>query len=69
MDRIHVQSSNIVSIGYDEKSEVLEIEFSNGIYQYFDVPQDAYEDFINAPSVGNFFQKNIKVKYRFIKVA
>jgi hypothetical protein len=69
MNRIRVQSSNIVSVGYDEKSKVLEIEFDNGIYQYFDVPQDVYEDFMNAPSLGKFFHKEIKGKYRFTQVA
>lgn len=40
MNRKSVTSSNIASIGYDETSETLEIEFKNGgVYQYFDVPQ------------------------------
>ena len=38
MKREHVESSNIESIGYDVKTQTLEIEFLNGaIYQYFDV--------------------------------
>jgi len=69
MNRITVQSSNIVSVGYDEKSGVLEIEFSNGIYQYFDVPQEEYQGFINAPSLGKYFQMNIKRRYRYVKLA
>jgi hypothetical protein len=39
MNREAVTSSNIASIGYDEDSQTLEIEFLNGgLYQYFDVP-------------------------------
>ena len=39
MERIAVESSNLASIGYDEASMVLEVEFKHGgIYQYFDVP-------------------------------
>ena len=39
MDRIQVRSSNIRSIGYDQKTQTLEVEFlKGGVYQYFDVP-------------------------------
>lgn len=38
MIRQPVSSSNIRSIGYDSKSNTLEIEFhSGGVYQYFGV--------------------------------
>ncbi|GAA5136140.1 KTSC domain-containing protein [Alloalcanivorax gelatiniphagus] len=55
MERISVSSSNIASIGYDEGEKILEVEFLNGgVYQYFDVPQETYEGFINAESHGKF---------------
>lgn len=39
MNRILVQSSNILSIGYDSAGQMLEIEFvGGGIYQYGGVP-------------------------------
>ena len=45
MKRQHVESSNIESIGYDERSQTLEIEFLNGgVYQYFDVPVNMYPE-------------------------
>lgn len=30
MKRVSVNSSNLVSIGYDEQNEILEIEFNHG---------------------------------------
>ena len=69
MDRQQVDSSNIASIGYDPKSLVMEIEFRNGmIYQYFDVPQHAYEDLVNAASVGSHFHHNIRGQYSYARI-
>ncbi|MBR9860960.1 KTSC domain-containing protein [bacterium] len=69
MERIAVDSSNISSIGYDEESTTLEIEFHNGaVYQYFDVPFSIYDDLMGADSHGKYLAQNIKGKYRFVRV-
>ena len=69
MERISVSSSNIASIGYDESSSTLEIEFLNSsIYQYFDVPQHIYKGLMQADSHGQFLAQNIKGVYRYSKV-
>ncbi len=69
MNRNHVESSNIESIGYDSKSQTLEIEFLNGsIYQYFDVPQQIYDGLTNTDSHGKYLAANIKGYYRYSKV-
>lgn len=69
MERIPVESSNIASIGYDEDSNTLEIEFHNGgVYQYFDVPFQVYDDLMSAESKGIYLAQQIKGKYRFVKV-
>lgn len=70
MERTPVVSSNIVSIGYAEEAETLEMEFHNGsVYQYFNVPPPVYEALITAPSIGSFFHHNIKVQdYEYHKV-
>lgn len=44
MNRQTVNSSNLASVGYDEATSTLEIEFlNNSIYQYFDVPHHIYQ--------------------------
>lgn len=69
MDRIPVDSSNISSIGFDEDTSTLEIEFHSGaVYQYFDVPLNIYEGLMNAGSKGQYFAQHIKGYYRFVKV-
>lgn len=69
MERQHVSSSNISSIGYDSSSSVLEIEFlSGGIYQYFGVPETEYNNLMNASSIGSYFAQNIKDKYEVVQI-
>ncbi len=69
MKRTHVESSNIESIGYDSRSQTLEIEFLNGsVYQYFDVPEHIYSGLMNADSHGKYLNANIKGVYRYSKV-
>lgn len=69
MKRRHVESSNIESIDYDADSQTLGIWFLNGsIYQYFDVPENIYDDLMAADSHGKYFAANIKGIYRYSKV-
>ena len=66
MNRLRVQSSDIHSIGYDNDTEVLEIEFNNGgVYQYSHVPEHVYTELMNASSHGKFFHSHIKSKYSY----
>ena len=68
MVRTPVDSSNISSIGYDEDSQTLEIEFHSGaVYQYFDVPSLVYQE-MEAASKGQFLAQHIKGNYRYVKV-
>ena len=70
MDRQLVTSSNIVSIGYDESSETLEVEFrQERIYQYFGVPLHVYNELMAAPSHGKFHGRYIKDSYPFDRIA
>ncbi len=70
MYRTPVSSSNIRSIGYDVSSSILEVEFTSGdIYQYYDVPEHLYGEFMKASSFGGFLNDNvIKYHYRYKKV-
>jgi hypothetical protein len=65
MRRYRVKSSSIVSVGYDAKNAILELEFGEGrLYQYFDVPRATYEALLRAPSVGRFVNTGIKGVFR-----
>jgi len=69
MIRESVASSNVVSVGYDEPSETLEVEFTNGtIYQYFNVGAALFEQFMQASSKGQFLNTYIKNAYAYSRV-
>jgi len=69
MLREQVASSNIVSAGYDPDNETMEIEFTNGtVYQFFNVSEALYQQFLQAPSKGKFFNTYIKNAVPFSRV-
>jgi hypothetical protein len=69
MRRQSVTSSNISEVGYDGDRRILEVLFNNGhIYQYFDVPPQIHAALIQAGSVGQFLNANIKGSYRYARV-
>lgn len=70
MLRKNVSSSNIKSIGYDESTSTLEVEFLNGnIYQYSNIPESLYINLMNAGSHGEYLDAYIKKGgYRYTKV-
>ena len=64
MEREMVASSTILSAGYETASETLEIEFkSGGTYQYYNVPESVYHDFMGSDSKGKFLHVYIKNSY------
>ena len=66
MQRNPVNSSNLVSVGYDPATTILEVEFKNAnVYRYFDVSTAVYRELMSAPSIGQFFNKYIRNTYRF----
>lgn len=59
-----VNSSVISEVDYDKDTSVLTVIFNSGAsYDYNGVPEDVYEDLINAPSVGSYFVRNIRNNY------
>ena len=68
VERTPVSSSNVRSVGHDEKTNTLAIEFKDGsVYHYHDVPKDVHEGLISAKSVGGFVHSQIKGNYKHSK--
>jgi hypothetical protein len=66
MERDHVSSSCLKSVGYDDTLQTLEIEFrTKKIYQYYEVPQLVYRALMETDSHGTFFNKHIKGLYKY----
>lgn len=69
MERKSVQSSDLLSVGYDQGGSILEIEFKSGdVYQYLNVPGNIYINLMSAASHGRFFNANIKNIYSYRKI-
>lgn len=70
MNRVSVESSNIASIGYDEATSTLEVEFLNGsVYRYSGVPPARHRGLMDADSHGKYLNANIKGTYRYTRVS
>lgn len=64
-----VASSNLASVGYNRETETLEVEFLNGsVYQYYDVPENMYDELMMAGSKGQFLHAYIKNAYPYSRV-
>ena len=66
---VNVISTDIMSVKYEESTSVLNIRFvKGGEYEYYDVYADDYYNLISAPSVGKYFNANIRYKYQYNKI-
>ena len=67
--KLDVISSNIDAISYDTDEEKLLVTFKGGSsYEYFNVPQDVFDQLETAESKGSFMAKNIKGKFEYKKL-
>jgi hypothetical protein len=68
--RLSVESSAIVSVGYDARTRTLEVEFAGGgLYRYLGVPPREHETLLRADSLGAYVNRAIKPRYRYERVA
>jgi len=64
-----IESSTLASVGYDESSDLLQVEFrSRAVYRYFAVPAAVHEALLAATSKGSYFNQAIRGQYRFVRV-
>ena len=69
MRHVDVQSTLIHSVGYDAETGVLEVQFQDGnTYRFYDVEPEVYEEFLDAPSKGQYFNDYIRDAYLFTRL-
>ena len=70
MERVRVKSGSIRAIGYDESTQILEMEFHHGgIYRYFGVSKKIYDGLTKSQSsYGMYHSRYIKNRYRREKI-
>jgi len=64
-----VESSLIKAVGYDADSQVLAVQFATTgeVFEYEGVPEKLYQKMISAKSIGSFYTKRIKGKFKSSK--
>jgi hypothetical protein len=63
-DMTQVFSRALLSVGYDEDAQELYVELKGGrTYIYSDVPQDVFQELMDAGSKGSYFAREIKPNY------
>jgi len=62
-----LDSSAITKVTYNKKTKKMNVRFagSGKNYTYINVPEDVYNDFINADSAGRFFNDYVKNDFEF----
>lgn len=69
MLKVYVDSSNLVWVNYNKATKVLTVSFKNGsVYEYYNVPEDIYNNLLDAPSKGSYHAKNIKYSFEYKKI-
>jgi KTSC domain len=62
-----VESSVILSVGYDATRQILKVRFRNGrTYYYLRVPASDHRALLAAPSIGKYLNENIKPRYKAV---
>ena len=69
MMMIDVDSSMLMSVGYDSTSQTLRTVFNSGkTYDYFEVSQKVYEQLMSSESKGRYMRDEIIDMYSYQEV-
>jgi hypothetical protein len=64
VERQPVKSRILRSVGYDDSTKILEIEFHTGlVYQYSGVPPKVYADLMHSEEIGKYFSEKVRPKF------
>lgn len=65
MEMIHVNSSAISAIGYDQNTMRMRIRFTQrDTYDFCGVPADIFQGLLNAKSKGTYYNDHIRDRYQ-----
>jgi hypothetical protein len=65
LERQPVKSRILRSVGYDENTKILEIEFTSGlVYQYSGVPPKVYADLMHSAEIGKYYSEKVRPKFQ-----
>ena len=65
LERQPVKSRILRSVGYDESTKILEIEFQSGlVYQYAGVLPKVYRELMRSDEIGKYFTDKVRSRFR-----
>jgi len=65
LERQSVKSRILRSVGYDESTKILEIEFQSGvIYQFSGVPPKVHAELVHSDEIGKYFSEKVRPKFQ-----
>jgi hypothetical protein len=65
VERQAVKSRILRSVGYDETTKNMEIEFQNGlVYQFSDVPPKVHKELMRSEEIGKYFTDKVRSRFR-----
>jgi hypothetical protein len=65
LERQSVKSVILRSVGYDDSTKILEIEFHSGlVYQYSGVPSKVYKDLMSSDTIAKYFTDKVRTQFR-----
>jgi len=62
MTLILVNSSAIRAVGYDGYTLAVQFHTSDTVYDHPGVPESVYEEFMQAPSMGAYYNQHLRGK-------
>jgi hypothetical protein len=69
MNRTVVASPGIAQVGYEEGSEILEIEFVSGkVFQFYNVPLKLFNQLMNSSHKELYYESNILVRFPYTRI-
>jgi len=60
---IPVNSTAIAGVNFDGYTLYVQFHTSDEIYEHHGCPESLFEDFMNAPSMGEFYNKYIRGRF------
>jgi hypothetical protein len=65
VERTPVKSRILRSVGYNDSTKILEIEFTSGlVYQFSGVPPKVYADLMHSDEIGKYFSEKVRPKFQ-----
>lgn len=68
MLRAKLNSTCVKRADYDPRTREMTLTLGGGSYRYKNVPQDAYDRLVTAPSAGREYNRSIKGCYAYNRV-